>query len=242
MLSRPSSRRMPQEEANSDLHCSHNKITSTNSSTTTARTSSRSSMTLLTIFTVCWYYTSSKNAVATQQLVENYQEHISITAGSTSGTMTAAGGNDRPPLPCMLHFAMMASLTALQLFVGLCVATFLSWGILSGSCQGSATTVTSSASSSTTPTPPTKRVASYLISSLHYFGCLFTNLGFAYGSASIVQVIKLLEPIETLILTFVVNVCISKLHKKNSVHHKLFFDYQNMEDHSKQYLHHLLLI
>jgi hypothetical protein len=171
-------------------------------------------MTLLTIFTVCWYYTSSKNAVATQQLVENYQEHISITAGS----MTAAGGNDRPPLlPCMLHFAMMASLTALQLFVGLCVATFLSWGILSGSCQGSATTVTSSASSSTTPTPPTKRVASYLISSLHYFGCLFTNLGFAYGSASIVQVIKLLEPIETLILTFVVNVCISKLHKKNSV-------------------------
>jgi len=154
-------------------------------------------MMLLTIFTVSWYYTSSKNAVATQQLVEYYQEHITITtAGSTSGKKTTStGGNNRLPLPHMLHFSMMASLTALQLFVGLCIATFLSWGISSGgSChQGSATTVTSSASSST-PTPP-ERAVSYLIGTLHYCGCLFTKLGFAYGSASILQVIQLLEPI-----------------------------------------------
>ena len=45
-----------------------------------------------------------------------------------------------------------------------------------------------------------------VIGLLHYFGCLFTNIGFAYGSASLVQVIKLLEPIETLILTVLVHI------------------------------------
>jgi len=41
---------------------------------------------------------------------------------------------------------------------------------------------------------------------LHYVGCVCTNIGFAYGSASLVQVIKLREPIETLILAVLVHI------------------------------------
>uniref|UniRef100_A0A7S2XNG5 Polysaccharide pyruvyl transferase domain-containing protein n=1 Tax=Attheya septentrionalis TaxID=420275 RepID=A0A7S2XNG5_9STRA len=48
---------------------------------------------------------------------------------------------------------------------------------------------------------------------LHFLGCLCTNMGFAFGSASVVQIIKLLEPIETLLLTAIVNVMIlQKFH------------------------------
>jgi drug/metabolite transporter (DMT)-like permease len=38
---------------------------------------------------------------------------------------------------------------------------------------------------------------------LHYVGSLCTNMGFAYGSASLVQCVKLLEPIETLVLVVI---------------------------------------
>lgn len=44
------------------------------------------------------------------------------------------------------------------------------------------------------------RVYDLFIGLLHYIGSLCTNMGFAYGSASLVQCVKLLEPIETLIL------------------------------------------
>ena len=50
------------------------------------------------------------------------------------------------------------------------------------------------------------RQSNVIIGLFHYFGCLLTNIGFAYGSASSVQVIKLLEPIETLILTVLVHI------------------------------------
>lgn len=44
------------------------------------------------------------------------------------------------------------------------------------------------------------RVFDLFIGILHYVGSMCTNMGFAYGSASLVQCVKLLEPIETLIL------------------------------------------
>ena len=44
------------------------------------------------------------------------------------------------------------------------------------------------------------RVYDFFIGVLHYVGSMCTNMGFAYGSASLVQCVKLLEPIETLIL------------------------------------------
>ena len=45
-----------------------------------------------------------------------------------------------------------------------------------------------------------------LVGSLHCFRCLCTNAGFGFGSASLVQVVKLLEPIETLLITALVHV------------------------------------
>lgn len=44
------------------------------------------------------------------------------------------------------------------------------------------------------------RAYDLFIGVLHYIGSLCTNMGFAHGSASLVQCVKLLEPIETLIL------------------------------------------
>ena len=44
------------------------------------------------------------------------------------------------------------------------------------------------------------RAYDLFIGVLHYIGSLCTNMGFAYGSASLVQCVKLLEPIETLVL------------------------------------------
>jgi F0F1-type ATP synthase assembly protein I len=44
------------------------------------------------------------------------------------------------------------------------------------------------------------RAYDLFIGVLHYVGSLCTNMGFAHGSASLVQCVKLLEPIETLIL------------------------------------------
>jgi len=40
----------------------------------------------------------------------------------------------------------------------------------------------------------------YPLGLLHGLGCICTNFGFGFGSASLVQIVKLLEPIETLIL------------------------------------------
>ena len=43
-----------------------------------------------------------------------------------------------------------------------------------------------------------------LIGLLHCIGCIFTNIGFGYSSASLVQIIKLLKPVETLFLSALV--------------------------------------
>ena len=42
-----------------------------------------------------------------------------------------------------------------------------------------------------------------MIGIFHSLESLFTNLGFTYGSAIVVQIIKLIEPIETLLLTVI---------------------------------------
>ncbi|KAL9187381.1 hypothetical protein ACHAXT_001484 [Thalassiosira profunda] len=52
--------------------------------------------------------------------------------------------------------------------------------------------------------------AQMMIGLLHCVGCLCTNIGFGYGSASLVQVIKLLEPIETLILAALAHIILTR--------------------------------
>ena len=90
----------------------------------------------------------------------------------------------------------MASLTALQLLVGLVIASILAIIVApsTSSCNDRSKKYICCIKTNST------NGMSALIGFLHYCGCLFTNLGFAYGSASIVQVVKLLEPVETLLL------------------------------------------
>ena len=141
-------------------------------------------------FTACWYYTSSKNAVATQQLVQEYRR---LGAGND----VHENGGDFSPFP------VMAVLTALQLLVGLCISWPLHYFLASKDGENSRGHVSTAA---TADAVGPKRVSRLIVGNLHFLGCLFTNLGFAYGSASLVQVIKLLEPIETLFLTALINV------------------------------------
>ena len=142
--------------------------------------------TVVAALTLCWYLTSSKNAVATQQLVQHFHQHFPVMPID-------------PNSPHSLNFVLMTSLTALQLIMGLCIASIVSWCI--SSC--STTRISIPDPAGTTKNIQACRI-SLIIGILHYVGTFFTNLGFAYGSASIVQVVKLLEPVETLILTLIV--------------------------------------
>jgi len=126
---------------------------------------------LICTLTACWYSSSSKNAVATQHLVEEM-------------------GGGSSPLPAMVV------LTALQLLIGLCISWPLYQYLLS------------SGGSSPVQWKTQNKV---ILGALHFLGGVCTNLGFALGSASVVQVIKLMEPIETLILTALANVLILKV-------------------------------
>ena len=109
--------------------------------------------------TLIWYYSSSRNSIASQKLL--YCEDGRGTGGGPCSVPAAA--------------AMGLLLTSLELAVG-SVFALLARG----------------------------RVClrpSVIEGSLHFAGTLCTNCGFALGGASLVQVVKLLEPIETLILT-----------------------------------------
>jgi len=159
---------------------------------------------IVAAFTVIWYYTSSKNAVATQHLVQQImpsnEENIS-------------------------REQMMAILTTYQLLAGLCMALpvyFLLQKFTKSKqteeiekdekialCEYSHLTEefaqdkNESVKTELQDYIPVVDKPFLLIGIFHSLGSLFTNLGFAYGSASVVQIIKLLEPIETLILTVI---------------------------------------
>ena len=135
------------------------------------------------------------NAVSTQQLVENYK--LATMPSRRSSSHPSAGQS-----PHLLHIAVMAGLTTMQLMFGLGLATMLSskhsaFGIFYNHVQESQEDSHCHGSSKS----PKVHI---LVGTLHYVGTMCTNLGFAYGSASIVQVIKLLEPVETLLLTYAI--------------------------------------
>ena len=138
------------------------------------------SIILVVPLTFCWYFASSKNAIATQQLVQTYD----VIAQDISTAMP-----------------IMTVLTSLQILLGLFISFPLylfskakvdcrddikeAWTRLKGTREGK-----------------TLCIVGYL----HFIGCFFTNMGFSFGSATLVQVVKLLEPVETLIFMAFANV------------------------------------
>lgn len=146
-------------------------------------------MIVVASFTVLWYFTSSKNAVAIQHLVEQVLR---------SGKNGVVGSSTK------LSSAMeiMTILSIFQLLAGLCMAYLISFILKRKSKMKTKKQRTETAETRS-------KKGTVAIGALHFAGCLCTNLGFAFGSASLVQIVKLLEPIETLIFTVVVTKSLS---------------------------------
>ena len=159
---------------------------------------------LIAIFTASWYVTSAKNAVAMQKLVQHIREMAT--------TKTQDGEGIVGPIQIVVLAVMV---TFLQFLAGvfLCAPVVLFSSPWNGTRNrtlpryaNTSTMEQSSSPSAPDATIETKPWWSYLlVGSLHFIGCLCTNHSFGYGSASLVQVVKLLEPIETLLLTILVN-------------------------------------
>lgn len=145
---------------------------------------------LLVVSIAAWYTTSSTSAVASQRLVQAHaREYGADGTGPWDG------------------FRLVLALTTLQLLAGtiLCAPLVFLADITILKHQGQ-TELSSAITRRRLPLAlPTTRVALF-VGALHFVGNLCTNTGFLYGSAALVQVIKLLEPIETLLLTAAANV------------------------------------
>jgi hypothetical protein len=157
---------------------------------------------IVLLFTACWYYTSSSNAVASQRLFKEFRN---------------LNTNDDAPVtlspPTLTQVAI--TLTTLQLFTGSLLA-ILFWTFYS--ICGGKQTIFNNSDGSNNNNNNNSNSNSFTISKsqiavgcFHSFGSLLTNLGFAFGGASLVQVVKLLEPIETILLVATVNMIMYKM-------------------------------
>lgn len=140
-----------------------------------------------------WYFTNGMNGIAMQSfsrvLSEQQQLQQQVTTTKTRGFGATV--------------AITAMVTSLQLLLG----AILGWFLLL-LYRYSTTTSTKAAATATTKQPPRSKILTFrpsdgmnTLALLHGVGSICTNLGFMYGSASLVQTLKLLEPFETLVLT-----------------------------------------
>ena len=150
-------------------------------------------MIVVASFTVLWYFTSSKNAVAIQHLVEQVLRSGEKGVGGSSTKLSSA-------------IEIMTILSIFQLLAGLCMACLINFILKRKSKMKEQKQMTETETEETG-----SKKSTVAIGALHFAGCLCTNLGFAFGSASLVQIVKLLEPIETLIFTVVVTKSLSSV-------------------------------
>lgn len=143
---------------------------------------------LVVLLTSWWYFTSSKNAISTQQLVETDELKGQIQNNDASKAYA------------------MALLTSLQILVN--VPLFLAFSSFRYKSQLRSLPYSNLNVDSLWRLNARKIAIAGLVGVLHYFGSFFTNMGFMYGSATLVQVVKLLEPVETLIFMALVNMFI----------------------------------
>ena len=161
----------------------------------TATTVSIANALQILFFCISWYWTSSINAIASQRLL-------------SSSKNANQDEKEEPSANCSYEIAIL--LTSLQLVVGALVA----WLVLfingiSGSTQMKTSLVSPISvmknlvvnSNTQEGSSNSQHYFMFITGLLHYTGSLCTNIGFGYGSASLVQIIKLLEPFETLILS-----------------------------------------
>mmetsp|Transcript_22574 Transcript_22574/g.55939 ORF Transcript_22574/g.55939 Transcript_22574/m.55939 type:complete len:456 (-) Transcript_22574:1863-3230(-) len=180
------------------------KTTTTSANETSTATASK--LISIAFATGFWYFSSSINAVASQKLFSGLKKSESLQQGLDE-LATSSGKS---------IISMAVILTVSQLTVGgiLSLAFLFFVGAPQPSDMAPDNNNTSETESSTTTT--TSRIHRLVdffqgihkldlaIGLLHCVGSIFTNIGYGFGSASLVQVIKLLEPIETLLLTALV--------------------------------------
>ena len=126
---------------------------------------------LLLINIAAWYLTNGFNGIALQSYAKRIRESQGMTLTSTMSTM--------------------AVVTSMQLGFGACIGYVLLL-VLSFFLQRVTPSLTSMV---------TLNRDEIFAGSLHGVGSVCTNLGFMFGSASLVQILKLLEPFETLALS-----------------------------------------
>ena len=122
---------------------------------------------------VAWYVTNGMNGIALQSFAAQVREY-------------RAGNEDLAS-----NMGIMALITTVQLGFGALVGLSMMW-VLSLLQPSSHKGRRFQASMSK---------EEVVLGSLHSIGSISTNLGFMYGSASLVQILKLLEPFETLFLS-----------------------------------------
>jgi hypothetical protein len=134
-----------------------------------------------------WYFTNGMNGIAMQsfsRVLSEQQQHQQQAHQVTTPITRGFGAT----------VAITAMVTSLQLLLG----AILGWSML--------LLYRYSTKATTTKEPPLNKVLTIrpserILALLHGVGSICTNLGFMYGSASLVQILKLLEPFETLVLT-----------------------------------------
>jgi drug/metabolite transporter (DMT)-like permease len=158
----------------------------------------------ISVAVACWYSSSSINAIATQRLFQGLlgSSLLQHELDNLNATINAEAVQQH------VVILMSVLLTLSQLIMGGIMGLALLYIL-----GGQPAVISPSQQMTGTSTPRNHHVLEFhqqiqrqdmLIGLFHCIGCICTSMGFGYGSASLVQIIKLLEPIETLFLSALV--------------------------------------
>ena len=157
---------------------------------------------IIAFVTAFWYFSSSINAVATQKLFQGLRDVLDDDFSST----LLVNGEKNVDHQKEIIVLLAVVLTLLQL----CMGGILSMVFLF--ILGRQTAPYQQQQQSCDP-PRNNQIHSFyqqfrkqdiIIGLFHCIASICTNIGYGYGSASLVQVVKLLEPVETLLLSALV--------------------------------------
>jgi hypothetical protein len=139
-----------------------------------------------------WYITNGMHGIAMQSL----SKKLVVNNNSDEAAMPIVPSIDTA---CMIVTTLLV--TAVQLLAGALLGCCLLWLHDTFILQKSSSSSSSSSAAFNLEHHLFSFFKNPFDSILHGLGSIFTNFGFMYGSAAVVQIIKLLEPFETLFLT-----------------------------------------
>ena len=168
---------------------------------------------ILIVLCFSWYFTSGMNAVGSQRFVKSIQKQWSIHFPSSleRNDQTEEFNPVTAVLSLQDSIRIMMVVTTLQLATGFLLGS-MAWLLLESMRAKSMSAAflerRQELFNALFYCQKLPVLSAWAIPFLHAIGSLSTNIGFMYGSASLVQVIKLMEPVETLI----VGSAVSKYH------------------------------